>query len=126
MRAFIPVIFLVAASCASHPQRLGDRIILGRIVSTPAVELWAGHVTVGDAVIYEVAYNNTRNQVTGIIPTSAARCPYNSRPGEQLFRIEYVTDGYLVVYDDSVPRHLRTANMVMRCDQVPPRDAEHD
>jgi hypothetical protein len=123
MRAFISLILLVAASCASYPQGPGTHIIFGRIASTPTVDIWVGHVTMNDIVIYEVALNNSRNRLAGFMPTPEGRCPYNSRPLEQLFRIEYGVTSEWVVFDDlRMPRHLVTRNMVFRCDLITSAD----
>jgi hypothetical protein len=118
MRAFISLISLVAASCASYPQGPGTHVIFGRIASTPTVGIWLGHVTMDDVVIYEIALNDSRNRLAGFMPATDVECPYNSRPREQLFRIEYVISSDWVVYGAGLPRHLVTRNVIVRCDLV--------
>jgi hypothetical protein len=126
MRAFSSLILLAAASCASYPYPIGPgtHIVFGRIASTPTVDIWLGHVTMDDVVIYEVALNNSRNTLVGFIPGPDSGCPYNSRPREQLFRIEYMLSSDWVVYPGAgIPRHLVTRNVVTRCDLVTVGDA---
>jgi hypothetical protein len=79
------------------------------------------HVSDIDVPIYEVALEGSRNRLVGIIPD--VECPYNGRPREQLFRIEYVmSDVWFGAYRDGpIPSHLVTRYTVFRCDLVQPR-----
>ncbi len=119
--AFIPLVFLVVASCSSWPTAGRTRTVFGRIVSTPTVEVWLGHVTAEDE-IYEVALEPSGHALIGLMIRRTDGCPYNGRPREQLFRIEYAVSGGEAVLGGvdhaSLPRHLMTRHFVLRCDPV--------
>lgn len=115
---------LTSVSCASYPHGHRTRTVLGRIVSTPTVDIWTGHVMSEGNIIYEVALSDSTRSLVGMIPTANGRCPYNARPQEQLFRIEYNPhDEWAVSGDIGVPRHLVTRNSIVRCDLVARGDA---
>jgi hypothetical protein len=124
IKAFISLIFFIMASCASTPREEGTRIALGRIVSMPTVEIWLGHVT-AEGPVYEIALDDSRQTLIGMMamrlrPTE--RCPYNGRPREQLFRIEYGVSRdesvFGAVDHSALAQHLMTRNFVVRCDLV--------
>ena len=90
----------------------------------PTVEIWVGHFTT-EGPIYEIALDDSRHTLIGMMVFRlrlTERCPYNGRPREQLFRIEYGVSRDEAVYGavdhGPLPRHLMTRNFVVRCDLV--------
>ena len=131
LRALALLICLLATACATSPPgrltRDGTRIVLGRINATPTVNILVGHVTMNDTPIYEVALEGPGNRLVAFIQSPGAECPYNSRPREQLFRIEYgISNQWASLGHDFVPDHLATRFMVVRCEMVvPARGGRH-
>jgi len=126
MKALIPLAFLITASCSTYPTDYRSRTVFGRIVSTQQVEIWLGHVT-GGGMVYEVAFEHSPRTLIGLMTMPPyGQCPYNGRPREQLFRIEYAVAGDQAVYgpedrDTSLPRHLMTSLFVLRCEPAAAR-----
>lgn len=121
MRAFVSLFFFTIAACAYVPHNGGAQVVFGRIVATPVVDLWLGHVTADGVAIYDVELRNLTHRRIGLIPTGYASCPYSGRPREQLFRIEYAAGSSVVYPAGRLSRHLVTSNEVIRCELATPR-----
>ena len=117
----------LTASCAGAPT-WGPELAYGRIMAMPEAEIWLGHVSV-TASVYEVALNYAGNDRAGFMGPIGNSCPWNGRPGEQLFRIEYYPSNSEVIMGGpdhaSLPDHMLTNNRMVRCTLAGPARPRH-
>lgn len=107
----------LTASRAGAPTR-GPEFAYRRIKAMPEAGIWLGHVST-TASVHEVALKHAGNGRAGFIPPIGESCPWNGRPGGQLFRIEYYSSNSEVIMGGpghaGLPDHMLTNNRMVRC-----------